>query len=77
MVVSELRIALTIGKIETSTLYASSPSGLGPRIRNPTAKLTTIETMYIILNQKESLVLFILITLNYNNYHNIHYIVQH
>ena len=43
-VVMKLRMALKVGRLETST-FPSIPSGLGPRIRYPTARTITTERM--------------------------------
>ena len=53
IMVVKLRMALKVGRLETST-FPSIPSGRGPRIRYPTAKAMTAERMYIILSQNWS-----------------------
>ena len=53
IMVVKLRMALKVGRLETS-IFPSIPSGRGPRIRYPTAKAMTAERMYIILSQNWS-----------------------
>ena len=44
IVLTEFNKAFTIGRKDTSSI-PSIPAGLGPKIRNATAKVMTMETM--------------------------------